>query len=77
LSIFGHFAGLKESAKERRRFIRNAGDFVRCLTIEFEIELGLGSTVVPVVVGDDKLHLETENLTPNEKAEESDKGRVT
>jgi hypothetical protein len=39
---------LKESAEERRRFIRDAGDLVRCLTIEFEIELGLGSTVVPV-----------------------------
>src|SRR4051794_22551143 len=33
-------AALKESAEERRRFIRNADDLVRCLTIEFEIELG-------------------------------------
>ena len=41
-------AALKESAEERRRFIRDADDLVRCLTIEFEIELGLGSTVVPV-----------------------------
>src|SRR4029450_10752634 len=39
---------LKESAEERRRFTRDADDFVRCLTIEFEIELGFGSTVVPV-----------------------------
>src|SRR4029077_2936644 len=39
---------LKEPAEERRRFIRDAGNLVRCLTIEFEIELGLGSTVVPV-----------------------------
>ncbi len=39
---------LKESAEERRRFIRDADNLVRCLTIEFEIELGLGSTVVPV-----------------------------
>ena len=39
---------LKESAEERRRFIRDAGDLVRCLTIEFEIELRLGSAVVPV-----------------------------
>ena len=39
---------LKESAEERRRFIRDADDLVRCLTIEFEIEFGLGSTVVPV-----------------------------
>ena len=41
-------AALKESAKERRRFVRDADNLVRCLTIEFEIELGLGSTVVPV-----------------------------
>jgi len=41
-------AALKESAEERRRFIRDADNLVRCLTIEFEIELGLGSTVVPV-----------------------------
>src|SRR6266566_3841090 len=41
-------AALKECAEERRRFIRDAGDLVRCLTIEFEIELGLGPTVVPV-----------------------------
>ena len=41
-------AALKESAEERSRFFRDAGDFVRCLTIEFEIELGLGPTVLPV-----------------------------
>src|SRR5205823_10120033 len=28
--------------------IRDADNLVRCLTIEFEVELGLGSTVVPV-----------------------------
>jgi hypothetical protein len=39
---------LKESAEERRRFIRDADNLVRCLTIEFEVKLGLGSTVVPV-----------------------------
>src|SRR5215468_8749762 len=39
---------LKESAEERRRFVRDAGDLVRCLAIEFEIELALGSTVVPI-----------------------------
>jgi hypothetical protein len=39
---------LKESAEERRRFFRDAGDLVRCLTIEFEIELGFGSAVVPI-----------------------------
>src|SRR5437870_10980353 len=41
-------AGLKESAEKRRRFIRDANDLVRCLTVEFEIEFGLRSTVVPV-----------------------------
>jgi hypothetical protein len=41
-------AALTESAEERRRFIRDADNLVRGLTIEFEIELGLGSTVVPV-----------------------------
>src|SRR6478672_118058 len=39
---------LKESAKERGRFIRNADNLVRCLPIEFEIELGLRPAVVPV-----------------------------
>src|SRR5207245_2678236 len=39
---------LKESVEECRRFIRDTDDFVRCLTIEFKIELGLGSAVVPV-----------------------------
>jgi len=41
-------AALKESADERGRFIRDAGDLVRCLTIEFEIELGFGAAIVPV-----------------------------
>src|SRR2546422_8545250 len=41
-------AALKESAEERCRFLRDADNLVRCLTIEFEIELGLGLTVVPV-----------------------------
>ena len=41
-------AALKESAEKRRRFIRDTDDLIRCLTIELEIELGLGSTVVPV-----------------------------
>jgi len=39
---------LKESAEKRRRFVRDPDNLVRCLTIEFEIELGLGSTVAPV-----------------------------
>src|SRR5437660_312954 len=41
-------AALKELAEERRRFIRDAGNLIRRLTIEFEIQLGLGSTVVPI-----------------------------
>ena len=41
-------AALKESEEERRRFIGDADNLIRCLTIEFEIELGLGSTVIPV-----------------------------
>src|SRR5436309_947075 len=41
-------AALKEPVEEHRRSIRDADNLVRCLTIEFEIELGLGSTVVPV-----------------------------
>jgi hypothetical protein len=39
---------LKESTEERRRFIRDADNLVRGLTIEFKIELSLGSTVIPV-----------------------------
>ena len=38
----------KEVAEERRRSIRYADDLVRRLTIEFEIELGLGPVIVPV-----------------------------
>src|SRR5207248_11137302 len=37
-----------ECVEECRRFIRDTDDLVRCLTIEFKIELGLGSAVVPV-----------------------------
>src|SRR6059058_35245 len=44
-------AALKESAEERRRFIRDADDLVRCLPIEFEIELGPGLAVIPVGKG--------------------------
>jgi hypothetical protein len=39
---------LEEFAEERRRFIREADDLVRYLTIEFEIELGPGLAVIPV-----------------------------
>ena len=41
-------AALKELAEERCCFIRDADNLVCCLTIEFEVELGLGSIVVPV-----------------------------
>ena len=41
-------AALKESAEERCRLIRDACDLISCLTVQFEIELGLGSIVVPV-----------------------------
>src|SRR6266852_9611649 len=42
------WSALEEFAEERRRFIRDADDFVRCLMIEFEIELGPGLAVIPV-----------------------------
>ena len=42
-------ATLKEFAEKHRRLIRDADDLVRRLTIEFEIELGLGSAIVPLV----------------------------
>jgi len=38
----------KEPPEERRRFIRDAHDLVRCLAIELVVELSFGSTVVPV-----------------------------
>src|SRR5262245_45281267 len=41
-------AALKKSAKECRCFIRDANDLVGCLPVEFEIELRLGATIVPV-----------------------------
>ena len=41
-------AALKESAEERRRFIRDSDYLIRRLTIEFEIELRLSSTILPV-----------------------------
>jgi hypothetical protein len=39
---------LEEFTEERRRFIRYADNLVRCLTIEFEIELGPRLAVIPV-----------------------------
>src|ERR1700757_4486012 len=41
-------AALKECAEERCRVVRDTDNLVGCLTIEFEIQLGLGSTVVPI-----------------------------
>ena len=38
----------KEPAEEGCRGFRDTGDFVRCLTIKFEIQLGLRSTIVPL-----------------------------
>jgi len=43
LRIVSAIRGLKESAQECCRFIRNANDFVCCLTIEFETFLRLGT----------------------------------
>src|SRR5215471_5858323 len=34
--------------EERRCFIGNTDDLIRCLTIEFKIKLSLGSAVVPI-----------------------------
>jgi hypothetical protein len=39
---------LKESVEERHRFIRDSHDLVRCLTIEFGVELRLRPPVVPI-----------------------------
>jgi len=39
---------LEEFVEKRRRFIRDANDFVRCLTIKFKIELSPGLAVIPV-----------------------------
>ncbi len=39
---------LKESAEKACGFIGDADNLIRCLSIEFEIELGLGATVVPL-----------------------------
>ena len=42
------FVALEELAEESGRFIRDADDLVRCLTIKFEIELSLGLAVIPI-----------------------------
>jgi hypothetical protein len=39
---------LEESIEKRSRLIRDTDDFVRCLAIEFEIELGFRLAVIPV-----------------------------
>lgn len=41
-------AALKECAQERCRVVRATDNLAGCLPIEFEIQLGLGSTVVPI-----------------------------
>ena len=41
-------ATLEASVEKRRRFIRYADDLVRCLAVEFEIELGFRLAVIPV-----------------------------
>src|SRR5262245_15814272 len=41
-------SALKESLEECRCLVRDTDDLIRCLTIEFEIEFGFGSMVVPV-----------------------------
>src|SRR5688572_25025920 len=38
---------LEEPPQKCGRFVRDARDLVRCLAIELEVELGLGSTIVP------------------------------
>jgi hypothetical protein len=38
----------EESIQKRRRFIRDADDLVRCLTVEFETEFGFRFAVFPV-----------------------------
>src|SRR5262245_65672815 len=38
----------KEAAEERCCLVRDADDLVRRLTVELEVELGLGSIVVPI-----------------------------
>jgi len=39
---------LEEAIEKRRRFIRDADDFIRCLAIEFEIELGFRLSIIPI-----------------------------
>jgi len=41
-------ATLEASVEKRRRFIRYADDLVRCLAVEFEIELGFRLAIIPV-----------------------------
>src|SRR5262249_53389852 len=45
----GSFGSMSErSPEKRRRVSRDAGDLVRGLAIELEVELGLGSPVLPI-----------------------------
>ena len=41
----------KEPTEKLRRVIRDPDNLVRCLTIELEIELGLGAAIIPVRKG--------------------------
>src|SRR6187200_2425063 len=50
-SVPARFSSSKEFAEECCRAIRDANNFVRRLTIEFEIELRLRSTVIPIGKG--------------------------
>src|SRR5689334_5121191 len=40
---------LEKPFEERRRRVRNADDLVGCLAVEFEVELGLGPAILPVL----------------------------
>src|SRR5215471_7580894 len=46
--IVSEIRRLKESSEEPCCLIRDADNFVCCLAVELEIELGLGSIIVPV-----------------------------
>ena len=47
-AVFPKPAALKESTQECGGFIRDAHNLFCCLTIELEVEFGLGPTIIPV-----------------------------
>ena len=49
----------KEPTEKLRRVIRDPDNLVRCLTIELEIELGLGAAILPVGKGRELLPPQT------------------